>query len=104
MMEVVSPPGGATPGVCGSRLSGQVLFVLPSVVVKVVYMQMILQCLLVWIALVRYRLAKPSYKQKGGQDTRLKPQTMRKTNEKPLILTVSCVTLLLRHFLKVPDD
>lgn len=97
-------PGGATPGVCGSRLSGRASFVPPSVVVKVVYMQMILQCLLVWIALVRYRLAEPSEKQKGGQDTHFKPQTMRKVNEKLFFLTVSCVTLLLCHFLKVPDD
>lgn len=40
-------------------LLGKDLFELLSVVVKAVYMQMMLQCLLVWIAFIRYRLAEP---------------------------------------------
>lgn len=41
-------------------LSEMDLVGLLSVVVKAVYMQMMLQCLLVWMAFVRYRLAVPS--------------------------------------------
>lgn len=42
-----------------TSMPAKLLLGLLSVVVKAVYMQMMLQCLLVWIAFVRYRLAEP---------------------------------------------
>lgn len=49
----------AKPVFCASMRSAKAFFGLPSVVVKAVYMQIMLQCLLVWIAFIWYRLAEP---------------------------------------------
>lgn len=67
--------------------------------VKVVYMQIMLQCLLVWIALVRYRLAEPMKKKRMCFK---KSQKIKGINGNTFILTMSCVALPFCHFLKVP--